>query len=155
MNENHLRHVAATFHYIDNLLSEAERAMSTAHETSRFGEHVNDTTPGQREVAHEYVRRVRKIMTHRLESLGVPRSTPDGSTLWAARTKVLYANMALADMEPPRMTGFGKLTARDEQRLEQIVAELRAELKELGDYLTQAEDEDPEPNQPPSAKRQE
>lgn len=140
LNENHVRHVMTTFRYLDDLLSKAEHIMASAGSSSPFREYVNDTTPAQRKVTHDYVANLRNLMTRQLEELHINRPAPVGGALWAARNAVRFANIALTDMEPKRMGGYGQLSAEATRQLDSMVVELRAEIDRLENYLANGSD---------------
>jgi len=135
MNENHQRHLLVTFRHIDNLLSEAERILATAGSASPFAEFAQDSTPVQRKVIHDYIQRVREAMAHAMAELNLPRLNPVCGALWAARNHVTFAGIAVAEIEPKRMAGYGPLTEADCESLDRIVAELNAALDRLAAYL--------------------
>jgi hypothetical protein len=72
LNDNHVRHAVTTFRYMDELLSKAEHIMVSAGSPSPFQEYTDDTTPIQRKVTHDYLARVREIMSRNLEELNIP-----------------------------------------------------------------------------------
>ena len=137
MNENHQRHLIATFQHVDNLLSEAERIMASAGSGSPFQEYSQDTTPIQRKVTHDYVVRVREAMRRILEELKIPLKPPISGALWAARGHVTFASNAIAEIEPEPMRGYGDLSDEDTRALDRTVAELNAELARIASYLAQ------------------
>lgn len=142
MNENHQRHLRATFQHVDNLLSEAERILISADSASPFQEYSQDSTPVQRKVTHDYILRVREAMRRVLAESNIPLSPPISGALWAARSHVSFAGIAIAEIEPEPMRGYGKLAEADETALNKIVAELNAVLNRLGAYLAQGTDAD-------------
>jgi GTP-binding protein EngB required for normal cell division len=137
MNENQQRHLLSTFQYVDNLLSEAERIMASAGAASPFQEYSQDTTPIQRKVTHDYVIRVRETMRRILEELKISRRPPVSGALWAARGHLGFTSIAIAEIEPEHMRGYGKLADEDARAMERIVAELNSELNRIRDYLAQ------------------
>jgi GTP-binding protein EngB required for normal cell division len=137
LNENHVRHVVTTFRYIDELLSKAEHIMAAAGAPSPFQEYADDTTPLQRKVTHDYVIRLREMMSRNLEELHIPRPAPVTRALWAARNAVTFANIALAEMESKQMRGYGKMSESAAQKIDAIVVELRSAVEKLDDYLAQ------------------
>jgi GTP-binding protein EngB required for normal cell division len=136
MNENHQRHLLGTFQHVDNLLSKAERILASAGSASPFEEYSQDATPVQRKVTHDYMVRVREAMRRILEELNIPRKPPVSGALWAARGHLDFASIAIAEIEPARMRGYGRLPDDDAQALNRIVAGLSAELNRLREYLT-------------------
>lgn len=138
LNENHVRHIVTTFRHIDGLLSKAEHIMASAGSPSPFQEYVDDTTPIQRKVTRDFVARIRGLMRRNLEELRIPRPAPVSGARWAAQNAIVFANIALAEMESKRMTGYGKLSEAAATRIDKLVAELRAEIDRLADYLAQS-----------------
>ena len=137
MNENHHRHLLSTFQYVDNLLSEAERIMASAGSASPFQEYSQDTTPIQRKVTHDYVVCVREAMRRILEELKIPLRPPISGALWAARNHLAFAGIAVAEITPEHLRGYGQLSDEDARAMDRIVAELNAGLNRIRDYLAQ------------------
>ena len=135
MNENHQRHLLSTFRYVDNLLSDAERIMAAAGSASPFQQYSQDATPIQRQVTHDHILRVREAMRRILGELNIPLNPPISSALWAARGHLNFAGIAIAEISPKHMRGYGQLSEQDAQVLDRIVAELNAELSRISDYL--------------------
>jgi GTP-binding protein EngB required for normal cell division len=135
MNDNHQRHLLSTFQHVDNLLSEAERIMTSAGSASPFQEYSQDTTPIQCKVTHDYILRVREAMGRILKELQIPPKPPISGALWAARGHLGFASVAIAEIEPEHMRGYGELSDEDAQAMDRIVAELNAELNRIRDYL--------------------
>jgi hypothetical protein len=137
LNENHQRHLLSTFQYVDNLLSEAERIMASAGSASPFQEHSQDTTPIQRKVTHDYIVRVRDAMQRILEELKIPLRPPISGALWAARGHLSFAGIAITEIAPEHMQGYGQFSEDDARTMDSIVAELNAELSRITEYLAQ------------------
>jgi len=142
MNENHERHLLTTFQYVDNLLSEADHILTSAGSASPFQEYSQDSTPVQRKVTHDYILRVREAMRCILEELKIPLKPPISGALWAARNHLAFAGIAITEIEPSHMLGYGKLSDEDRQTLDRIAAELNAVLNRLKAYLAQGTDAD-------------
>ncbi|MGA9778310.1 MAG: dynamin family protein [Limisphaerales bacterium] len=142
MNENHQRHLLATFQHVDNLLSEADHILASAGSSSPFQEYSQDSTPVQRKVTHDYILRVRETMRRILDELRIPPKPPVSGALWAARNHTAFAGIAVTELEPEHMLGYGKLSDEDQQTLDRIVAELNSVLNRLNAYLAQGTDAD-------------
>jgi len=135
MNDNHQRHLLVSFRQIDNLLSEAEHVVATAGSASPFAQYTQDSTPVQRKVIHDYIQRVREAMARAMADLSLPRPAPVCGALWGARGHLTFASIAVAEMDPKRMRGYGALSKADCQAIDRIVAELNAALERLAAYL--------------------
>jgi len=137
MNDNHQRHLLVTFHYIDDLLSEAEHILVDANSPSPFRQFAADSNPTQRKVIHDYCVRVREAMARILNDLQIPPKPPVCGSLWAARNQLTFASIAVAEIEPKRMRGYGEMTAEDTAALGRVVAELNTLLDHLSAFLDQ------------------
>jgi GTP-binding protein EngB required for normal cell division len=125
---------------MDNLLSEAEHILATAGSKSPFAEYTQDSTPVQRKVIHDYVERVRQAMGRAMEGLGLPRPGPVCGALWAANGQLTFTHIAVAEMEPQRMRGYGALSDKDIKVINEVVAELNAAIGRLLAYLNKGPD---------------
>jgi hypothetical protein len=137
MNQNQQRHLLATFQYVDNLLSEAERIMASAGSPSPFQEFSQDSTPIQRKVTHDYVLRVRQAMRRILDELKIPRKQPICGAIWTARSHINFAGIAIAELDAEHMRGYGQLSEEDAQTMDRAIAELNAELARITNYLAE------------------
>lgn len=142
MNANHHRYLTASLRYIDRLLGEAQQILASADSGSPFVEHTQDASPVERQVVEAHIRRVREIMERFMTDLDLPRPEPVCGTLWAATTRVNFAEIALHDLRPARLRGSGSLTDEDAERLDAATAELKAALDRLVRYLRQGADAD-------------
>jgi GTP-binding protein EngB required for normal cell division len=142
MNENHARTLVTTFRHMDNLLSEAEQILATAGSKSPFAEYTQDSTPLQRKVIHDYIERVRQAMGRAMEGLDLPRPAPVCGALWAANGRLTFTHIAVAEMEPQRLRGYGALSDEDIKAINEVVAELNAAIERLLAYLNKGPDAD-------------
>ena len=142
MNENHERHLLTTFRHIDNLLAEAEHILATAGSNSPFAEYTQDSTPVQRKVMHDYIERVRQAMFRAMEDLRLPRPAPICGARWAAGGRFTFTQIAVAEIEPQRMKGYGSLSEEDVKAINEVVAELNATLERLIAYWNKGPDTD-------------
>ena len=142
MNENHARHLLATFRHIDGLLSEVDHVLATAGPTSPFAEYTQDSTPVQRKVVHDYVQGVRQAMAHAMTDLGLPRPAPVCGALWAASGQLNFAHIAVAEIEPQHLLGYGALSEEDIKAISEVAAELNAAIERLIAYLSKGPDAD-------------
>jgi hypothetical protein len=142
MNDNHQRHLLASFHQIDDLLGKVSLILGAADSTSLFTEFTQDASPVQRQVIADYIRRVREVMSRTMTEMHLSRPLPSTGGLWAAQTQVMFAQIAVNEMEAKRMMGYGPLSDADKEKIDNIVAELYAALERLMSYLRQGADTD-------------
>lgn len=134
-NDNHQRRLRIAFQYIDKLLSEAEHTMEEATSTSPFREHVDDTTPIQRKVVHDYVVRIRETMRRMMEELEIALPEKRSGAVWAVNTNLLFCSIALSEITADRMRGYGQMSAEAAAALDGVRGELGSLLDKLADYL--------------------
>jgi len=142
MNDNHQRHLLASFHQIDDLLGKASLILGAADSASLFTEFTQDASPVQRQVIADYIRRVREVMSRTMTEMHLSRPLPSTGGLWAAQTHVMFAQIAVNEMEAKRMMSYGPLSDADTEKIDNIVAELYAALERLMSYLRQGADTD-------------
>jgi hypothetical protein len=137
MNEHHQVRLLSTFQHVDNLLTESERIIASDDPASSLRQYLHDATSTQRRVMQDDVLRIRESMRRILQELQIPVNSPASSALWAARGRLVFACIALAEIEPEHMRGHGPLTEEDVKALERIGAELDAELRRMVENLAQ------------------
>ncbi len=142
MNENHQRHLLASFRRIDELLGKSGHILDAADSASLFTEYTQDASPVQRKVIADLIRHVRETMSRIMTELNLSRPMASISSLWAVQTHVMFAQIAINEMEVKRMTGYGPLSDADIKVIDDIVAELYAALERLMSYLRQGSDAD-------------
>lgn len=134
-NENHQRHLRIAFQYIDKLLSEAEHTMASAGSPSPFQEHVDDTTPVQRKVTHDYILRIREAMARIMKELEIPANEARSGAAWAATTNLMFVSISLSELTAERMRGYGALSEQAADALDGIRGEIGSLVDKLSVYL--------------------
>ncbi|NWG31528.1 MAG: dynamin family protein, partial [Rhodocyclaceae bacterium] len=142
MNESQLRHLVVSFRHIDELLGEAVRNLSAEADASPFARYTQDASPVQRKVVADHVAGIRRAMARIMDEVGAPRPAPVSGALWAAQSQVAAARIAIDELRPRVMRGYGALSDADAVRLDGIAAELDAALERLLAYLAQGPDAD-------------
>jgi hypothetical protein len=142
MNENHRRHLAATFRYIDSLLGEAARLLDVPA-SSAFERHVMDAAPVQRMEAAERIAALRATMMRFAADCAVEFPAAPGGARGMARGMIGGARIVLDEILPPVMRGYGPLEADDAPRLEAFVAAMDDALARLDALLAREPDISP------------
>ena len=96
----------------------------------------------QRKVVHDYIERVRETMGRAMTDLELPQPAPVCGAIWAVSGRVTFTHIAVAEIEPQRMRGYGPLIEEDVTRINRAVAELNAGLGRLTAYLSKGPDTD-------------
>lgn len=137
LNENHQRRLRTTFGYIDGLLSDVERILSIAGDDSPFAKYVHDATPVQKQVISDYVARLRATMRAALEARKMDLPQPEVSAVWASRATLLSAEIALEELEPSYMRGYGEVSEEAARDLNGVISQLLDLLGQMESYLVQ------------------
>lgn len=75
------------------------------------------------------VSQLRARMLEALAALGIPDPEPEGSARWNAKTSLLFAGIALSELEGRGLSAYGALSEEDEG----LVTALARELRRLAD----------------------
>jgi len=142
LNENQKRRLLLTFEHVDNVLTEALQVLHSAGAPSSFQRYQPDSLPVQRKVIGDYVGRLRGRMAGILEAQGIAVPKPRISSLWSFQTAILSAKIAVEELAPKYMRGFGELGQDAAGELNALRAQLLDLLDRMGDYLARGAGQD-------------
>ena len=91
-------------------------------------------------MTHDYIFRIREAMRRILDELKIPPKPPTSGAVWAARNHLAFASLAIVEIEPKNMKGYGELSEADKQMLNRITAELNELLGGLDNCLAKSAD---------------
>ncbi len=137
LNESHQRRITITFRSVDEMLTEAVQLLDPMQAQSPFSENIPDATPVQHKVIADYAARTRARMREILQECGVKLPAPHISSIWAARTLFTSADIAVEELRPQYMTGFGELPEDTAKELETVVSEVLDLLTRMESFLAQ------------------
>jgi GTP-binding protein EngB required for normal cell division len=138
LSENHRRALGVAFAHVDGLLSEIET--STSSSCSPFAKLVPDLTPVQAQVLGDYVAQLRAKMVAALEALNIPVPPPSVRASWSIRTSLTFAEVALDDIRPAALRGFGVIEPETAELIERLEADLARTLRRMSVYLVGGQD---------------
>jgi GTP-binding protein EngB required for normal cell division len=141
-NDNHTRTLRCRFEYVDGLLDEAVRLLDGTRSNSPFSPHVPDAAPVQRKVVADYAQRVRDEMRQFMQSHGIDLPRPHVSSIWAARTTISSAEVAIEELKPKYMRGYGELSEQAARELDALVSRLEDLLRRMESFLAQGAGKD-------------
>jgi len=136
-NEAQQRHLLASCQYIDQVLAEALAMLTAAASPSPFTRYAADTTPAQRKVIQDYVEDLRRQLVRVLASVGLSPAPSRVGTIGAIRTHLRFISIAIEELKPRHMRGYGELPQATAREVEGIVEELHASLRRFDAYLAQ------------------
>jgi hypothetical protein len=126
MNDSQKRCVLFGFLDIHRRMAQMEAALAQGLTPSAFSQHVSDLSPTERQVVQDYFARVRSTMLACLEEAGIPLETRPTSLRWALQCGMVFLDIAVAEMSPDRLSGYGPLDAVGRAQAAKIQQELTA-----------------------------
>jgi len=127
LNPSQARSVAATFQYVDGVLSGAERF--ARGELSPLAGERADVAPDEGRLLLSSVAVARERMLAALDRLGIPRPQPKLSARWGIETGLKFAASALGELDTAHLRGYGAVDAEAARELEALAADLEAVLR--------------------------
>lgn len=135
LNENHQRTLLAGFRYIDGLLAEALAGLHSSDDGSIFSPTVPDAAPVQRKVIGDQAARLRRTLRAALNACAIPVSPPTVGALWNVRCTLISLDIALEDMSPDHLRGYGAIDETTAAGVSALQAQIRTILGELQAYI--------------------
>jgi hypothetical protein len=123
--ESQKRNVLNTFRHVDDLLWRVERVLATAGEQSLLQRCENDITSEQRKQYRALVEQVREAMERILKSNDIHDKHAPIRATHAVNTGFLLASVAVEELRPKHLRGYGKVSDNDAQGIERLVDDLQ------------------------------
>jgi hypothetical protein len=124
-----------TFEHIDSLLTEAEHILLDSLSNSPFNRHRADTTPIEQRVVHDYVLLVRAAMARFMKEQHISFGERRWGSRVAAHTALRYAAVAVDELHPGLLGGYGQISDTGHVLLEDVRTELNSLIGKLRTYL--------------------
>lgn len=137
LNEFQARGLSVTCQYVDKVIGEIENILQSAASKAAFPRYVQDITPTQRKTIEDYLSRIRAQLARVLDGQGIARPEAWVPTTRAVYTALTTIDIALEELRPRYMKGYGDITPELATELEGISAELRGLVERLNRYLIQ------------------
>lgn len=137
LNEHQARCLSVTCQYIDKIIGEMEQVLNSAASKAAFPKYVGDISSSQRRTIEDYFARIRAQLARILDGQGIPRPEPTIPTSRAVSTGLLSIDIAVEELRPPVMRGYGDLSPEVATELEGICGELRELIGRVSQYLLQ------------------
>ncbi len=142
LNENQQRHLWVSCQHIDKLLSDVEHILSASTSKAAFPRYHLDITPAQRRTIEDYIARLRTQLKRVLDGQGIPKNKPSIPARRAIYATLSFVDIAVEELKPRYMRGYGDLPPPVAVELEGIVGELEGLVSRFSRYLLQSEGED-------------
>ena len=137
LNGSQRQHLLLTCKHIDRLLGDVEATLNAAASKTVFPNYVGDITPLQRKTIEDYLARIRGQLLQVLAGQSLAPAAPHISTAHSVHVNLTFVDIAIAELAPRYMRGYGPVSEEGAADLNGIVAELQSAVKELLRYVLQ------------------
>jgi GTP-binding protein EngB required for normal cell division len=142
LNEFQAGRLRVTCQYIDKLLTGAEGILNAAASKAAFPRYSGDVAPVQRRTIEDYISRIRAQLVRVLDGQDITREKPTIPASRAIHVALGAIDIAVEELKPQYMRGYGDLPEAAATELNGIVGELRGLGSKLDRYLAEGVGED-------------
>jgi len=136
LNPLHKNALLSTFLHIESRLNEMEPMLAQSKRRSPLDQHVHDLSPTEAKVVEDYFARIRSTMVTCLEKHGIPIVVRRVGLRWSLQTSLITLSIAVAEVSPDRLRGYGELDDAGRQEVLSIQQELDRLLDRVSAYLS-------------------
>jgi GTP-binding protein EngB required for normal cell division len=137
LNEYQKSRLRITCHYIDRLLADVEDVLHAATSQSPFPRFAVDVSPAQIRVLEDYIRRFRSELVHAIAWQHLKPEPPDIPATRAVLTNLAFVDIALEELKPSYMRGYGPVPDDAVTELNGVIHELRSLVTSMEHFLKQ------------------
>ena len=138
LNPSQRQRLLVTCKHIDKLLGDIEATLNAAASKGVFPDYIGDIIPQQRKTIEDYVARLRWQLLQVLARQSLGPEEPRISAAHAIHVDLTFIEIAIAELAPYYMRGYGPVSEQGATDLQGVIAELQSTVKELHGYLLQA-----------------
>jgi GTP-binding protein EngB required for normal cell division len=137
LNEAQRRHLLSNARYADQLLSDVEAILIASESKSIFPKYVPDVSPAQVKLIRNYITRFRDQLGRVMDGLGIVHQGPGFGSIHSIRVTLTFVRIAVQEMAPHYLEGYGKLRESAAPQLQGLCAELEGLLERMGGFLAE------------------
>ncbi len=142
LNPYQASRLRVTCQYVDKILGEIEGILNTATSKAAFPRYSDDVLPAQRRTIEDYIARVRAQLIRVLDGQGIDRGKPFIPASRALHVHLGAIDIAVEELKPKYMRGYGAVPESVARELNGIVGELSALVSRFDHYLSVGVGED-------------
>jgi GTP-binding protein EngB required for normal cell division len=135
LNEFQARRLRVTCEYIDKLLEKVQEILHAGGSKAAFPPFIADITPAQSRTVEDYIARLRAQLVRVLDGQGIVRERPSIPASRAIHVALGAIDIAVEELKPHYMRGYGAVPEAAVTELNGIVGELRGLVSKLDRYL--------------------
>ena len=142
LNPYQANHLRISCQFIDKLLGEIEGILNSATSKAAFPRFIPDILPAQRRTIEDYIARVRAQLVRVLEGQAIERSKASIPASRALHVHLGAIDIAVEELKPEYMRGYGAVPETAVTELNGIVGELSSLVTRFDRYLSEGVGED-------------
>jgi GTP-binding protein EngB required for normal cell division len=135
LSEAQQRHLRVTCEHIDKSLGEIEAVLDQANSSAIFPKYHTEIPAAQRRTIEGYIARIRAQLLRVLEGQKISPSKPAISALHSVRVNLTFVGIAVDELAPRYMRGYGELAEAAANDLNGIVGELQGLFARLEEFV--------------------
>ncbi len=135
LNSSQRHRLLVTCKHIDKLLGSIEETLNAAASKSVFPGYVGDITSRQRKTIEDCIARFRGQLLQVIARQSLAPEEPRISASHAIHVGLTFIEIAIAELAPRYMRGYGPVSEQGAADLNGVIAELQSTVKELHRYL--------------------
>jgi GTP-binding protein EngB required for normal cell division len=135
LNSNHERRLSVTCRYIDKLLADMETALNVSSSKLAFPQYVPDLSLAERRVIEDYISRIRAQLIRVLDGQNILRPPADIPVTRSLHSTLTFVDIAVEELKPSYMRGYGEVPPEAAVELNGIVGELKGLVRQLDQYV--------------------
>ncbi|HTY63919.1 MAG TPA: hypothetical protein VMG30_16850 [Acidobacteriota bacterium] len=130
LGEHHRRRILITFQHMDELLSQSLHVIARA-QTDLQPRHVQDISASKLLRIEKHFQLIREQMNKFLERYQIALPEPSTPSSWILKTNLTSLDMALEDLHPHKLKGYGEMDSTVARELTQTLQEIRKQVSQL------------------------
>jgi GTP-binding protein EngB required for normal cell division len=137
LNEAQQRRLLSGTRYADKLLSDVEAILVASESKTIFLKYRSDVSPSQVKLIRSSVARFRDQLARVMDGLGIVHGGPAFGSLASIRVTLGFVQIAVQEMAPHYLRGYGEVPESVVPQLQGVCAELEGLLERLDASLAQ------------------
>ena len=135
LNPSQRQRLLVTCKHIDKLLGEIEETLNATASKSLFPRYVNDITGQQRKAIEDHIKGFRAKILSVMEGQSLALEEPTISAAHSIHVGLTFMDIAIAELAPGYMRGYGPVSEEAAADLREVIAELQSGVRDLCLYV--------------------
>ncbi len=137
LNDAQQRNLRISCQHMDALLNSVEEVLNSERSNSVFPKYIHDITLVRRKTIEDYLARIRAQLVRVLAGQAIEVEKPRITASHAVHTALTFVEIAIEELSPDRMRGYGPVSEAGAADLNGVMQELQSILRQLHGYVLQ------------------